>query len=597
MKKFSGLLFLLLSVLTAQAMQPSSSSLQLAEALQKLEPAQRGLYSKILDSAGVPPKWLETHLGTQLCEAVLAPMNLYTPRAHRVALKLGALFNPDATSFMRKTLVEGKSVAEAIREIQMKNFNTTERNFFMFRHPEFLPEVLGKESLSPEALEAILEPLLKEIKEHDDKLPTPISLWVENFSKRSQTASLKATIFFGNDTKIEVAFEEPNTRGLKAEQWAATLILATIMHRELLWNPLALQQEMHMLSYTLKKVLRVGDAASIAKAKGLADELDAIAARVNPSTSAGLEQIFLAYLRVKDIVIEMGQNIMAAEAEVQGVEKAAAAAASASPDAAVDVAADVAAAEHAPVAGSAPKPYHAFRPIRGRSSPAWNNIGHRSRRTRYYLPYHRRYRSRYYRDESDSSSSMISTMAWFMNPHFMLTHPWFWGTRDNSILAPFLLFSVMQDRNNSSYQNNAFLQEPQYSPQYFQSPQQPVYYQGNDLPVADPWNAPARPDMIRSAAEGGWLQADGAPVVVDTLQTAQEWKNFVGDAGPAWGDAPGAATRAPETQSGSWNATRESITGQDVTSETLDADEAGSFEAPSADFDDSNDPADDGVQS
>ncbi len=189
----------------------------------------------------------------------------------------------------------------------------------------------------------------------------------------------------------------------------------------------------------------------------------------------------------------------------------------------------------------------------------------------------------------DNSSSTISTIAWFMNPHYMLTHPWFWGVNDNSILAPYLLFSVLQDQRADRFNTNTYLENPNYNPQNFVTPQDPVFFQGNDLPVADPWNAPMRTDLIspNTSAEAtqSWTRADGQMVNVDALSTKNDWDAFQGaEAKTQWGDSDIPAESEPKSgwRSGSALEDNADSAAVEVEKETLSDEEAGRFQNDSS---------------
>lgn len=581
---------------------------QLIEAAQKLrdlEPDQRRLYSKILTESGAQSKLLQKTFTSFLCQTFLEPIKLYTNRTLRLAQALSST-SVLSQSFLRLTLLENKSLTEALFDLnttdspQNVNLVSSENLIDDNTHSKFDKTVVRD----------ILLNLVNDIKVHDSNFPTPLYFMVNAYSKDQAGHHITVTIKFPNSELIEMKFNEVNTRGVKAEQWAATLILAAVAHRELLWNPANFQMELNMLSYSLKKLLRVGDAKSIEKARSLIESIQQNLDLLNTQNPANLSRAFVNYLAIKDVIIEMSQTSMARVAEAQAPKAKEATADTGNPATeAESLAANPEAIPADTTATTSTNPVESLQNVAqaqyqtsGFTSPAaWNNIGSRSRRTRYYLPKYRRYRNLYRNGGSpdvsaltqtpvDNSSSTISTIAWFMNPHYMLTHPWFWGVNDNSILAPYLLFSVLQDQRADRFNTNTYLENPNYNPQNFVTPQDPVFFQGNDLPVADPWNAPMRTDLISpnttAEATQSWTRADGQSVSVDALSTKNEWDAFQGaDAKSQWGDNDSSTETEPKTGWRSASAMEDNgePSSVEVEKETLSDEDAGRFQNDSSD--------------
>ncbi|MBP7845336.1 MAG: hypothetical protein KA116_11010 [Proteobacteria bacterium] len=613
--KFKTLTPFILSVLFFTKLSLANSSLaplnqvQLIEAAQKLrdlEPSQRSLYSKIITESGAENKLLNKTLTSFLCQTFLEPIKLYTNRTLRLAHALSTT-SVLSQSFLRLTLLENKSLTEALFEL---NASDSTQNVNLVS-AENLIEDNTKAKFDKATVRDILLNLVNDIKTHDANFPAPLSFMINTYSKDQAGHHITVTIKFPNAELIEMKFNEVNTRGVKAEQWAATLILAAVAHRELLWNPANFQMELNMLSYSLKKLLRVGDAKSIEKARSLIDSIQQNLDLLNTQNPANLSRAFVNYLAIKDVIIEMSQTSMARVAEAQAPKAKDAPADTGNPavNGNESIPANTEAIPADTTVTNSSNPIQNLQNVAqaqyqtsGFTSPAaWNNIGSRSRRTRYYLPKYRRYRGLYKNGGSpgvsaltqtqvDNSSSTISTIAWFMNPHYMLTHPWFWGVNDNSILAPYLLFSVLQDQRADRFNTNTYLENPNYNPQNFVTPQDPVFFQGNDLPVADPWNAPMRTDLISpnttAEATQSWTRADGQTVNVDALSTKNEWDAFQGaDAKSQWGDNESSTETDPKTGWRSASALEDNgeASPVEVEKETLSDEEAGRFQNDSSD--------------
>ena len=83
----------------------------------------------------------------------------------------------------------------------------------------------------------------------------------------------------------------------------------------------------------------------------------------------------------------------------------------------------------------------------------------------------------------------MGTMAWMMDPSYMISHPWFWGVEDNSLMSTWMMFEIMSDRDRyATADRNLFIGESNYAPDRFSQPILPHFYQSNDTPVVHPWD-------------------------------------------------------------------------------------------------------------
>ena len=86
----------------------------------------------------------------------------------------------------------------------------------------------------------------------------------------------------------------------------------------------------------------------------------------------------------------------------------------------------------------------------------------------------------YYYPVQDSSSNTIETMAWIMDPYYMFTHPWYWGVRDDSFMAHWMMMDVMSHRFQQSaeygHSEPLFSNQTHYSPSAFTNPVDPTLY-------------------------------------------------------------------------------------------------------------------------
>ena len=327
---------------------------------------------------------------------------------------------------------------------------------------------------------------------------------IEDFSYVPQGSKIavRFQITYGNGEIQRLNIEEWVVGSAAPQDALRDLLIAAIEHRKILRSKEAFTQEVNMIEYSLKKLLFVANPQVKVQLTEALNGLPDFDKKFFEYQETSLGRAFGEYLKVKSIILKAGQDALNGAAA-------------------------------APRQATAPTQQRTNANLRrgaGTIIPAppaalnWADLQSRPVYRGSTVLQGSRYQDRYYYTNYYSSSD-IATLAWFTEPTYMWTHPLFWGVRDNSLLANYLLFQMMTDQQSFQHQTFFSGQQP-YNPDLFDRPVEPHYYNSNQTPVVDPWaTQPRNVEPIASsfdANNGTYVYEDRSGQPVDLSRANEE---------------------------------------------------------------------------
>lgn len=291
-----------------------------------------------------------------------------------------------------------------------------------------------------------------------------------------------------------------------ASEVVALSLVAAVQHADLLQNANKLKQEINMLRYDLLKVYRVAGEGSKSDISDALEQLDSVPDQSFFESEAAYKgRLFQLLLQSKMTIIDAAQEVQQELANAASGQ--------------IRSAAEIASEKVTPRRrGSRRAKKKVVEEVAGpaglqvgfnqRPDPARPLTRQRSSRTGYYYP------SSYAASQRDSDT--LTSMAWMMDPYFMVTHPWYWGAKDGDVMSHLMLFEVMSHRHHESSGRSEplFLGTPAYDPQQFNQPVEPKLYSTDATPFHEAWQsdkAPKDAEVMDPSEMLGWTSKQEAP--------------------------------------------------------------------------------------
>lgn len=328
--------------------------------------------------------------------------------------------------------------------------------------------------------------------------PPPQDVSISKFSVKQSPGknffSVRIRMKYQSGQEQDLYIENAPLRMMSSEQALAQMVLAVHRHRAVLESEDALRREINALRFNLLKLVRVVRPQQQADVNRLIQSLGNLSAQgmfTRDRTHMGL--LFLTYLNAKHDVIQLSQTVQRLQSKAPQASNA------------------------APTTGPTQN-----RPQLVQRGP---NV----------TPYFRSSRPRVIYQSQQSDSYLLSTWGWYSDPYFMLTHPWYWGTRDNSLLAPLMMFELLTDPTRYSAPQPLFVSPDPYTMDNFNEPVVPTYTNDPYQPVVNPWDAQPDPSLIIEPQFDGqgpvqWNDTNGTPVIiVDPATEGQGWGDLTGE--------------------------------------------------------------------
>ena len=308
------------------------------------------------------------------------------------------------------------------------------------------------------------------------------SLYV-NQTPGQNTFGIDIRLRYGNGEIQSFQFASVPIGSRAIETAVSDFIVTLINYRETLSDIENLRQQVNALRYDLLKLVRVGDPKFLGQLQSLIAQLESAfpsgLRSMFTTDKKAKQKAFMTLLSVQSSLITLSQQVQAQSRRPVEI-----------------------------IRNSFPQ--RVMRPASPRSS----------------------LRSRY--DDDEYGSTFWSTYGWITDPSFMMSHPWYWGARDNSFWGNMLMFQMLTDhsRYDRAQTQQIFPTERSYDTRLFGQPIDPVFTANPQSPVVDAWNTRGvdpntviRPELNPSTGLG-WSDVGGAPIVLDHAVAVEGWRDF-----------------------------------------------------------------------
>jgi|GEM_PF-6949612 len=284
---------------------------------------------------------------------------------------------------------------------------------------------------------------------------------IRSISASLHTIGFKLNLTFDNGQNVQLQFRNVDIGVKTKSQTIAQLTIAAIFSRVIVTSDAKLRQEMNALRYDLMRAMRISAPGMQQKIAGLVSSLEEAQPKkglfsgfLSGSTMfTGLDAIlgrsFLAYLQAKEELISIAQQMQSKAAQTTGAKKA-------SRQQTVQFV------------------QRSSRTVTtGKNSPG------------FYAPRSQAV-SRRERDET----SGLETFLWLYDPFYMLSHPWYWGSRNGSFMNYWMMYDWITENNHRHDQETRSHFQPTtpYDMNRFDQPVDPVFTNRDDHPFVNPWD-------------------------------------------------------------------------------------------------------------